>query len=137
MRHNILRLLETKKALFEQMLELNKAQCGSILDDNLENMFLNIEYKQNIIKEIENIDEKLDAMNFTPEGDPEFCSILDTVVDIQKKILEQDEYNRMIAMNKLRDYKSELKKTQDEIRRNRGYSGSSTIMGGNFLDINQ
>lgn len=137
MRHNILRLLETKKGLFEQMLELNKAQSSSIMDDNLENMFLNIEYKQNIIKEIENIDEKLDAMNFIPESDREFCAILDNIVAIQKKILEQDEYNRIIAMNKLRDYKAELRKTQDEIRRNKGYSSSSTIIGGNFLDINQ
>lgn len=137
MKLNILRLLEAKKGLFEQMLELNKAQSATIFDDNLENMFLNIEYKQNIIKEIENIDKKLDKLCFVPESDKDFCEILDSIVKIQKKILEQDEYNRMIAMNRLREYKAELRKTQDEIKRNKGYSGTSSLLGGNFIDINQ
>ena len=120
---NICSLAADKMSRYKDMLDISYMQHVFICDDNATRLLSNIELRQKVMEEIDEIDRQI--ADSDDRENPEYLGMEQEIVGIQKEIARQDRLNEIAARNKILEYSNTIKKNSNA-RKSFAYVSAAT-----------
>lgn len=121
-------MLSTKKKLLLQLLELDKSIRCLISEENIEELSLKLEQRQEIIKRLEELSKNSDIAEPT---DSNLISEIDAIIS---KVKKSDKENKLLADNMLDKYRGQIRSLNQSKKKLSSYTQADENGDGYFVD---
>ena len=115
---------------YKDMLDITYMQHVFICDDNTLRLLSNIELRQKVMQEIEEIDRQIARSEDL--DNPEYLKMEQEILGIQKEIAKQDKLNEAAARNKILEYSNAIKKNSNT-RKSIAYASVAVYPGREYM----